>query len=514
MKLPLKIAILCTKESQIKENILGFYESCSIFSLQTEDLSEFQEHIKSNDPNIIAVCETAINRKSYPLVNILEGLAKENPNSIIYFYSLQSGEEQDIELDNVINFYPFNFSLKKLNYETFLQHIKNYFGITKKEIGIYQVKNSKYPDPYKKLNSQSTSKEVEQEAELQNRGQHDREEKIEKNQNSDDNVADDKSVDEDKIEEVKINPVKPKSTYKEDGKKYFADLSSNEQEKLKYYALEKTKEMASKLQFKTLKSIHANTRNIAVISATPRAGTSFLVNNLAVALGQHNISCGVLEAPQLKPYLYYVLQKQIPTTWQCGFAYAHQHSKIVMENFIYYKGVYWMPFHPSTFERETFSIQYLPSLIYFLTAATLPILFIDISSGINSGFTEDIVLPHIDEIWFVIQDDLYTLPYELEIVNRIIKKTKDIKHEFILNQYTEYTSHKKIRNLLQKEPLVKIPYHPIVKKTLAKDVICYLTKEGKEWLTPVFKPFYSRLIRQYDENYLSSIKHLFKVERR
>lgn len=505
MELPLNIAVLSREESQINDQVLKCYEPYSIICLQTDSLTEFQEHIQQLNINVIAICESALNRKEQDIVIFLEEIASSHPHSIIYFYAMQSGTEQDIESENVITFYSFNFGAKKLTYDMFLQHIENYFGITKSKLGAYRIKTeSSTPSNFDET-------VVEQNSEIDKAKHNNEEYENACSEDVDSSAKKEVLSDNKNLEEIKIHPVKENRTFKEKNKQYYDELSREQQEKLQTFALESVKEMSRELQFKTLKSSHAQTRNIAVISGSPRAGASFLINNLAIALAQLNIHSAVLEAPQLKAHLYYALQKKIPTSWQCVYAYAHKHKKITSNNFIQYKGVYWMPFHPRTFDNKSFTIQYLPSLICFYTAATLPILFVDISSSIESGFTEDVVLPHIDEVWFVLEDNLNALPYDLERISKVMDTYQGKKYEFILNQCTEYTDLRSITELLGKDPLLQIPYHLQVKKAAAKNTFCYLTKEGQEWLSPLFKPLFTRLIKpDSDKLTISSLKHFFQ----
>lgn len=225
-----------------------------------------------------------------------------------------------------------------------------------------------------------------------------------------------------------------------------------------------------------ISTIHHKT--IAVVSLYNRAGSSFVVNNLAIALGQFDLPVGVLEGIQPMPKLYTFLggKEKEPPFWKCWYHQVKSARKVCKywdREYIlphihkdinwFFENVNWIPFIPLSDNKE-YALGVAESLTLYYTADEWPLLFVDLSHDIDSGFSK-LVLEEADEVWIVLEPDLIQLGFMGERLKQISKLTKTNNLFTIINKSHPYVELKNIKHQLQKfeqyldpEPLSIIPF--------------------------------------------------------
>ncbi|MCR8964122.1 hypothetical protein O0550_13050 [Brevibacillus halotolerans] len=274
-----------------------------------------------------------------------------------------------------------------------------------------------------------------------------------------------------------------------------------------------------------ISTIHHKT--IAVVSLYNRAGSSFVVNNLAIALGQFDLPVGVLEGIQPMPKLYTFLggKEKEPPFWKCWYHEVKSTRKVCKyldREYIlplihkdinwFFENVNWIPFIPLSDNKE-YAIGVAESLTLYYTADEWPLLFVDLSHDIDSGFSK-LVLEEADEVWIVLEPDLIQLGFMGERLKQISKITKTNNLFTIINKSHPYVELKNLKHQLQKfeqyldpEPLTIIPFSVEFLKGGTFNPFAYLDKTAKEILIQSFFPLVKRMVKEmYVDKYLSVIE--------
>ncbi|CCF16878.1 hypothetical protein BLGI_4847 [Brevibacillus laterosporus GI-9] len=281
-----------------------------------------------------------------------------------------------------------------------------------------------------------------------------------------------------------------------------------------------------------ISTIHHKT--IAVVSLYNRAGSSFVVNNLAIALGQFDLPVGVLEGIQPMPKLYTFLggKEKEPPFWKCWYHEVKSTRKVCKyldREYIlplihkdinwFFENVNWIPFIPLSDNKE-YALGVAESLTLYYTADEWPLLFVDLSHDIDSGFSK-LVLEEADEVWIVLEPDLIQLGFMGERLKQISKLTKTNNLFTIINKSHPYVEIKNIKHQLQKfeqylvpEPLTIIPFSVEFLKGGTFNPFAYLDKTAKEILIQSFFPLVKRMVKEmYVDKYLSVIEGKRKKKR-
>ncbi|PPB08934.1 hypothetical protein [Brevibacillus laterosporus] len=324
---------------------------------------------------------------------------------------------------------------------------------------------------------------------------------------------------EDLIHENDESPIKKVNVYD--------DLEQEKKESIKQliqYAVA-TQESHIRRKQSLISTIHHKT--IAVVSLYNRAGSSFVVNNLAIALGQFNLPVGVLEGIQPMPKLYTFLggKEQEPPFWNCWYHEVKSTRKVckyldreyilpLIQKDInwFFENVNWIPFIPQTANKE-YALGVAESLTLYYTADEWPLLFVDLSHDIESGFSK-LILEEADEIWIVLEPDLIQLGFMGERLKHISKLTRTNNLFTIINKSHPYVEWKNLKNQLQRfeqylnpEPLSIIPFSVEFLKGGAFNPFAYLDKTAKEILIQSFLPLIKRMVKEmYVDKYISVIE--------
>ncbi|PPA81288.1 hypothetical protein C4A76_23800 [Brevibacillus laterosporus] len=281
-----------------------------------------------------------------------------------------------------------------------------------------------------------------------------------------------------------------------------------------------------------ISTIHHKT--IAVVSLYNRAGSSFVVNNLAIALGQFDLPVGVLEGIQPMPKLYTFLggKEQEPPFWKCWYHEVKSTRKVckyldreyilpLIQKGInwFYENVNWIPFIPQTANKE-YALGVAESLTLYYTADEWPLLFVDLSHDIDSGFSK-LILEEADEVWIVLEPDLIQLGFMSERLKHISKLTKTNNLFTIINKSHPYVEWKNLKYQLQRfeqylnpEPLSIIPFSVEFLKGGTFNPFAYLDKTSKEILIQSFLPLIKRMVKdKYVNKFVPTIEKGRKTKR-
>ncbi|AIG26112.1 hypothetical protein EGH10_17470 [Brevibacillus laterosporus] len=263
-----------------------------------------------------------------------------------------------------------------------------------------------------------------------------------------------------------------------------------------------------------ISTIHHKT--IAVVSLYNRAGSSFVVNNLAIALGQFDLPVGVLEGIQPMPKLYTFLggKEKEPPFWKCWYHEVKSTRKVCKyldREYIlplihkdinwFFENVNWIPFIPLSDNKE-YALGVAESLTLYYTADELPLLFVDLSHDLDSGFSK-LVLEEADEVWIVLEPDLIQLGFMGERLKQISKLAKTNNLFTNINKSHPYIELKNLKHQLQKfeqyldpEPLSIIPFS--VEFLKGGNPFSYLDKTTKEILIKSLLPLIKRMGKEQD----------------
>lgn len=256
-------------------------------------------------------------------------------------------------------------------------------------------------------------------------------------------------------------------------------------------------------------------RSIAVLSLYSRAGSSSIVNNFAIALGQNHVATGVLEAPQPNPHLFQRLGgvENAPAHWECW--YTNVKKNRIMHRFNdkefivstiddhldwWSHKVHWIPFAPQNRQIDHQGLGLLDSLCIYYMADKLPLLFVDLSHDIEAGF-QKLVLEEVDEVWVVLEPDPNILSYQGERIKEIANLTRTKKVYYIINKYYDFHKKEVILNFLRDfdnyipaEPLSYVPYCKEMVRAEAEQTFAYLNPEGRKQLFSSFIPLFRRVL--------------------
>jgi hypothetical protein len=267
-------------------------------------------------------------------------------------------------------------------------------------------------------------------------------------------------------------------------------------------------------------------KNIGILNLYKRAGSSFIANNLALSLAKEQVSVGVLEAQQPFPSLYYRLggTEQEPDGWESWYRNVKRNNWNYSYNNETYDlsfvspeldwkkdGVHWIPYLPPQHKSES-TASILDTLTIYYTADAIPILLIDLSDDMESGFSR-FILEEVDELWVIVEPELHLFAYQQEKLRKIHNYVKTSDVYYIVNKTHEFTDKSTIvshlttfESFINPEPLSYIPYSPSFAKGDAERTFAYLLTENQPALSEAFIPLYQRVMTE--ETYHSFVhKH-------
>ncbi|MFF0828836.1 hypothetical protein ACFYU8_18575 [Brevibacillus sp. NPDC003359] len=265
-------------------------------------------------------------------------------------------------------------------------------------------------------------------------------------------------------------------------------------------------------------------KSIAVVNLLPRSGSSFVVNNFAIALGQSQVAVGVLEAQQPTPQLFLRLGglNGAPSNWESWYEnvkrnkMTHRYGEedysvsFIQSNLEWYKHqVYWIPYWAYTHMQNPKGMGFLDSLAIYYTADKLPVLLIDLSYDFDAGF-QRLLLEEVDEVWVVVEPDANLLRYQEKRIKQLLGFVHTKNVYYIVNKKFEFsdlaatlTFLEQLDHRMNPEPLTSIPYSVEFARAEAENSFAYLYDEGKNILYTAFAPLFKRVISDsYYEDFI------------
>lgn len=242
-------------------------------------------------------------------------------------------------------------------------------------------------------------------------------------------------------------------------------------------------------------------RRVAVFSLSERAGSSFLVLNVAKALASRNIAVTVVELPYQAPYLYDAVGLINSINDDNGFiSYPHLiadgNKDFDKNKVLIVDDIFWVVMDPQLTRINLDNWNFEKTILLLDVNRDSSVTLIDAGYSVPFEFVKELI-SSVD-ISFVVID---CLPADIMANYDKLKAFSKLKSEgkqifFIFNKFNSGINKKQLLSYMKVEPLSYVPYiNPeYVYRCAYTARIPYDMKEIKEILDPCFSSIISKIV--------------------